>query len=411
MGKKIRRGATAATVAAFTAAALAMGGTAAYADTPVTPKNPQALDTSLDGNTGNQASFYRFASSNRVLTALFSAQNSTGWGTTAILASSADYSDALASAPLADLLNAPILLANENGSLDPQVKAYLATFENVIIVSGTGVIPQSTADAMLGPIVGDVTSNVVRISGVNRYETAAVISLATYIAKGGVGGIDFILADGQNFPDALAAGPAAAEEDNGLVLLTAGADGVSPATAALLTGHTVSWSSDFLNAISAAIDFFGWDVPPALDSAAAVANWFVGLSGHASVTVVGGAAQAAAENGLGVAWPGTAVEYDAALVGADRYETAAMVAGEYFGPFPTTYTVATGETFPDAVVAGGWAANAGGPLLLTRNATVPVSTMDYLQGAADNGDTFVVFGGTGSVSKDVSQELYDNFSF
>ncbi len=405
MGNKIRRGATAAAVAALTAAALAVGGTAAYADSPVAPKNPQALDKNLDGNTGNQASFYRFASSNRVLTALYAAKNTNGWGDTAILASSANYSDALASAPLADLENAPVLLANENGSLDPQVKAYLSGFDKVIIVSGTGVIPQSTTAALLA---GGV-DNVVRFSGVNRYETAAVISMATYVLKGGIGGIDFILADGQNFPDALAAGPASAEEANGLVLLTAGSDGVSPWTAALLSGHTVSWSSDFLAAVDVILET--GDAPQVIDSGAALINWFVGLAGHASITVVGGAAQEAADNGLGVAFPGTAVEYDKAIVGADRYDTAAMVADEYFGPFPTTYTVATGETFPDAIVAGAWAANADGPLLLTRNASLPDYTLDYLLGAADNGDTFVVFGGTGSVSKDVSQELYDNFSF
>lgn len=392
MGKRTRRGIIAASAAVATAAALSFGGSAAFAASPVVPDNPGALDTSLDGNTGNQAAFYRFASSNRVLTALFAAQNTTGWGNTAILASSANYADALASSALADELDAPILLSNADGTLDPQVKAYLAGFDSVIIVSGTGVIPESTKNALLVAGVSDVF----RVSGVNRFETAAAIAIYTYVTSGGTGGVNFILADGMNFPDALAAGPAAGSVNNGLVLLTAGSDGVSPYTYDLVSGHPVSWSS-------------GSQLPQQTVFGAVI-NWFVGIDGHADITVVGGAAKQAAENGDGVT-PGTMVEYDRAIVGQDRYDTAAMVAGTYFGSAPTTYTLASGEDFPDAVVGGGWAANAEGPLLLTNNAWLNSYTSDYLEGAADNGDTFVVFGGTGSVSKDVSQTLYDDFTF
>ncbi len=393
MGNKTRRGIIAASAAVATAAALSFGGSAAFAASPVTPNNPGALDASIDGNTGNQASFFRFASKDRVLTALFAAQNTTGFSAdTAILASSGNYADALASSALADKLDAPILLANADGSLNPQVKAYLATFDNVIIVSGTGVIPESTKSALLLSGV----DNVVRVSGVNRFETAAAIAVYTYVSSGSTGSINFILADGMNFPDALAAGPAAASTNNGLVLLTAGSAGVSPYTYELVSGHPVSWSAP--------------GMLPSTTLGGIAINWVLGLGGHANVTVVGGAAQAAAANGDGIT-PGTEVEYADAIVGVDRYDTAAQVAAEYFTSAPSTYTIASGMDFPDAVVAGGWAANAEGPLLLTENDKLTGYTMDYLVDAADNGDTFVVFGGTGSVSKDVSMALAEEFQY
>ncbi|WP_292836665.1 cell wall-binding repeat-containing protein [Microbacterium sp.] len=393
MGKRTRRGIIAASAAVATAAALSFGGSAAFAVDPNTPKIPEALDQTLAGTTGNQASFFRFASSNRVLTALFAAQNTNSWGDTAILASSANYADALASSALADELDAPILLANADGSLDPQVGAYLATFDNIIIVSGTGVIPESTKDALVDSF-GVGFNNVFRVSGVNRFETAAAIAVFTYFTGGAIGGTtNFVLADGMNFPDALAAGPAAASETNGLVLLTDGPDGVSPFSYALLVGQPVSWTPS----ATLPVGFGGQTI-----------NWSMTFLGS-NVTVVGGAAEEAAGNGLGT--PGTAVEYDNAIVGADRYETAAMVADEYFGSGSTTYTLASGEDFPDAVVGGGWAANANGPLLLTNNAWLNHYTEDYLVASADNGDKFVVFGGTGSVSKDVSLTLYEDFSF
>lgn len=410
MGKKTRRGSIVAAVAVAAAASLAVPAAAVAAPNlpwgkNITPDNPGALDQFVVGHTGNQSNFFRFASKNRVLTALFSAQNTHGWGDVAILASSADYSDALAAAPLAEILSAPILLANADGTLDPQVKSYLANnFNFVIIASGPGVIPNSTKDALNDALVnvwGNIYAgvNTARIAGVNRYETAGTLAIASLVFSNEdwTSGTNFILADGRNFPDALAAGPAAAKVDNGVVLLTAGADGVPSFTAQFLVGNSVSFSPATI----------AW--LPAWLPGGVVIDWNnIGAFNHQSITVVGGAAKAAAEKGaLGnITEP---IEYDYSLVGADRYETATLVAGNYFGSEPIYYTIASGQQFPDAVVAGGWAANVGGPLLLTRDNTLPASTKSYLVDAADNGDKFVVFGGTGSVTPAVSQELAATF--
>lgn len=380
MGKATRRGvlAASAVVAGLVIAPSAMA---------VVSPNATALDP--DASSGNESTFYRFASKNRVLTALYAAQNTSGWGNAAVLASSEDFSDALAAAPVAEQMSAPILLANANGSLDPQVAAYLATFDTVYIASGPGVIPDSVANGLESAGV----TNVWRVAGQNRYETAAVLAVLSLLdAEDDDEGYNYILADGQNFPDALAAGPAAAHETNGVILLTAGSAGVPSQSAALLAGQAVTWSDSAI----------GWLPSP-------IANWLPDEA-HPTITVVGGAAKAAAEAGvMGIATE--PIEYDSSIVGKDRYETAALVAEAYFGPFPTTYTLASGEDFPDAVVAGGWAANADGPLVLTRNAAIPTVTLNYLLDAADNGDIFVVFGGSGSVSKNVSAQLQEAFDW
>ena len=55
------------------------------------------------------------------------------------------------------------------------------------------------------------------------------------------------------------------------------------------------------------------------------------------------------------------------LTGADRYATAAAVAGLFSSP--TLVGIASGVTFPDALTGGAYEAHVGGPLLLTDPAT------------------------------------------
>ncbi|WP_454301303.1 cell wall-binding repeat-containing protein [Salana multivorans] len=393
MGKATRRGVIAASAAA---AALVIAPAALAFPAPsshnIAPDIPGALDQTIVGSTGNQSTFFRFASKDRVHTALFAAQNTHGYGRdVAILATSADYADALAAAPLAEQYSAPILLANADGSIAPQVRTELAKYQTIIVVSGTGHI----SDSVTASLLGATTTDVVRVAGVNRFETAALLAVYSYATNGYQGGLNYILADGTNFPDALAAGPAATSVPNGLILLTDGAKGVSPFTYAVLNGQPVSWTNASL-------------LPQHTANGNAI-NWLVGLGGSRNVTAVGGNANAAAANGIGL--PGTSIAVDSKLVGADRYETAVLVAKKYYDSAPTYYTIASGQSFPDAVVGGSWAANAGGPLLLTRDAKLTPVTKAYLEDIADNGDKFVVFGGTGSVTPAVSQELFETFQW
>ena len=99
---------------------------------------------------------------------------------TVIIAGAMQFPDALAAAPLADVLNAPILLTYQ-GSLDPRVKAEVLRrqADHVIIVGGEGTVGRAVADA-LGKLVG--ADNVDRIGGHDRYETAYDIAAETAAA-------------------------------------------------------------------------------------------------------------------------------------------------------------------------------------------------------------------------------------
>ncbi len=380
-------------------AALALAAPAASAS--VTQIDDRARDPELTfGSPGRAASLYRFDGADRIQTALAAAQlatyaaSGTALGDVALLASSSEYADALAAAPLAETLSAPVLLANSNGTVSAAVAGELAEYQTVIIASGRGQIPESTADALRKSGV-----TVLRYAGSTRFDTAAALGLASLYwdsvrGNGGKRPADSIgtwtayLADGFTFADGLAAGPAAARDTRGVVLLTAGTD-LGRITDAALRGR-------FL------------DISGADDSALKpLQNWWSTVAGtsEAKVVAVGAAAASAAE--------AANLSPAAVLVGADRYETAALVARYSLdrGAVTNSFAIASGETFPDAVVAGAFAANISAPLLLTRAAALPRSTTELLDSVVLNNSTVAVFGGEATVSRDVSRQLIGMMSW
>lgn len=361
MGKITRRGSVAATAAL--AATLAFG-TAAAADvvTDPGPGGPDSADST------------RFADRDRIGTAIKAYQDpGADWGNTAIVAYHMDYADALAAAPLADAYNAPIFV-NPTNALDARVADVLDDFDNVIIVGGEGVI-SAGVEASIDAIV----PNVYRLGGAHRYATAILIAEhLRYLDRDAFDGAELdaeyewndeiFLTTGLDFADALAAG-AAAGEAGGAVLLT-GNGGLDRTTFDYLT--------------------------------------FTYNTGK--ITTVGGPADRAARAG----YEGVGITVDQSYVGDDRYETATLLAeGEFDIDGPTDvnvagdiFTVASGLTFADAVVAGGYAANADGPLLLTFPHTeLSQPTADYLTDYLGEGDEVVVFGGPAAVGLDVQAQI------
>jgi putative cell wall-binding protein len=150
------------------------------------------------------------------------------------------------------------------------------------------------------------------------------------------------LATGLDFADALAAGPAAADE-MGVVLLT--------------NGETVP---------------------------AATARY---LAANPNEVAVGGPASRAV--------PTASVKY----VGKDRYETATKLANAYFDDYDYI-GLASGEVAADAVVAGAVMANVDATLVLTQASKLPKATDQFLSYDVD-GASLVVFGGKAAISNDV----------
>jgi putative cell wall-binding protein len=156
------------------------------------------------------------------------------------------------------------------------------------------------------------------------------------------------VASGTNFPDALAAGPAAAAARGPLLLV--------PQDGPLTT--TISTELTGLN--------------------------------PSSVNIAGGTAAISSlvESEL----PGFSAGTVFRLAGQDRYETAAALAGITNGGLGKTVFIATGASFPDALGGSAAAGRLGGALLLTDRLVLPAATSTAL--TSGNPTKVVILGGT-----------------
>ena len=143
---------------------------------------------------------------------------------TAYLASGQTFPDALAGAALAGDQQAPLLLTRRDG-LDTSTRAELARLEprQIVVLGG----PSAVSDAVVQQAARLSGASVRRISGADRYETAAAVS-QEYPS----GTTPAYVASGQDFPDALVG--AAAASHAGVPLVLTPADRVHPGAARAL---------------------------------------------------------------------------------------------------------------------------------------------------------------------------------
>lgn len=236
----------------------------------------------------------------------------------AFVTSGAGFADGLGAAPAAAALHAPLLLV-QPGGIPPSTAAELARLRpgRIVIVGGTASVAASVARGLATYTSGGVT----RVSGADRYATAAAVSAAFF--KAGVP-VAYV-ADGMGFADGVAA--AAAAGHGGGPLLLSRPDALSPATVAELQR-----------------------LKPA------------------RIVVVGGtgAVSPAIATALIAFTKGPVTR----LGGADRYATAAAVVNASFGSSAVVY-VAGGLAFPDALAG----AALGQPLLLVPPGAAPASVV------------------------------------
>ena len=196
--------------------------------------------------------------------------------------------------------------------------------------------------------------NLVEIAGANRYLTANEISAKAYqTAK------TAILVQGDNFPDALAAGPLAYAL-KAPILLTSQKE-LTPSTKDELTRLKVQ-----------------------------------------HVIIMGGSIAVSAKVEDAIKKMGIQVER---IQGASRYETAINSANKLEatrGAF-SSVMLASGSSFPDALAIGSVAARDGLPILLTDKAKLSQAMIDYLK--AKNIKQVTIVGGTVVISKDIETEL------
>lgn len=333
------RGTTVATVGVL-AAILALGSAAGAAFSGAEPVSKGGVRAAAATTSTRLSGDDRYSTAAAVSAATFSSG-----APVAYLATGGDFPDALTAAAAAGgrgpvLLTGPAALpeatVTELGRLHPaRVIAVGGTLaiSNAVIASAQALLPSAT---------------VTRITGADRYDTAAQLSTATFSNGAPVA----YVATGYDYPDALAAAAAAGGRGPVLLARTSGLSG--SALTELRRLHT------------------------------------------SSIVVVGGSHAVSDPAFLAIA----AAIPDASLSrmsGADRFETAAAVAGRTFGSGAAASIVylATGQNYPDALTAAA-AAGGHGPVLLVTRDQAPGSTMTALRTL--NAGQLVLVGGTNAVS-------------
>jgi glucose/arabinose dehydrogenase len=265
------------------------------------------------------------------------------------VATGADFPDALTGGAAAAHQGGPLLLVkatsipaathNELTWLKPQ---------RIVVLGGSGVISDGVLTALGAYTEGPVT----RVSGADRYETAAAVATAAFSPNVPAA----FVATGATFADALAGVPAAAHQDAPL----------------LLTRRT--------------------SLPAATVSALQHLK-------PAQIYVLGG--PGAVSDGVVAALDGLTAGSVTRLAGIDRYATAAAAAGLWEAS--NAAYLATGTNFPDGIAAGAAAGRADVPLLLVKPTAVPTVTGQAI--IRLHPTVLTIAGGTGVVSTATSNDL------
>lgn len=299
----------------------------------------------------------RIAGTNRVQTSL-AVWNLGGFITdSVVIATGKRAPDALAAGPLAAALNAPLVL-----SVTPAIETEIAAeilnrgIKQVYLVGGGLAFAPNIQTMLAGRGV-----NIIQLAGANRYQTATIVA-NTAIAKWNLQGRlqnPILVADGLNFPDALSAGASAANL-HGVVVLSAGT--AMPRETA-----------DFIAARAGT---------------------------KPQIFAVGGPAYLAWNSSRPGGIPA------AGIVGANRYQTAALLAAN-LNPNTTSALVVSGADFPDGLAAAPLAARRNARLLLTTAGALPPDSANSL-GSLTRRNASLVIGGRAVISDTVAWQVRGN---
>ena len=259
-------------------------------------------------STQSEVKYNRLAGSDRYSTALQISK--AGWSTadTVVLASGANFPDALSAVPLAKKYNAPILLT-DGKSITSEVSAELNRLKtkNVFIIGGTSSLSSDIDHAL-----DSMNISYTRLGGSNRYETS--LDIANYLGSSTTA----FIVSGENFPDALSIASYAAAKGSPILL--------TPSDE-LPTG--------ILNYIN---------------KNKVVNTYVIGGPGVVSNSILSELPNAQR------------------IYGDNRYETNFQVLSTFKNDFDlTTLYFASGQNFPDALSGSALAATTNSPILLMGN--------------------------------------------
>ncbi|GAA2015402.1 hypothetical protein GCM10009839_08350 [Catenulispora yoronensis] len=296
-----------------------------------------------------------------------------------VLATGTAFPDALAGVPLADFVKGPLLLTDPQTltpEVETEIKRILPAGATVQVLGGVKAVSPAVADRLtrLGYKVN-------RIAGADRYSTA--IKIAHAMGDPALA----VVARGDDFPDALTAGPMATALRTSL-----------PGSGATKPSAVILSDNGTLTPETAAY----------LKSRLATAPSSQQDPTH--LVAIGGGAAKAVRTLPGIdETPKTGNTL--ILVGTDRYDTARQVAEQFRdtsskGLYYFSVGVATGTGYADALTGGTYLSEiGGGPLLLTDPTTESPATAAELTRFVDYTRTVVVFGGTKAVSAPVFSSI------
>lgn len=262
-----------------------------------------------------------------------------GGADTVFVASGTSFADGLALGALASFKGGPLLLVSST-SVPSAVASEIRRLQpqEIVVAGGAGAISENAVATL-----ASLAPNVRRVSGSNRYATAAAI------AKEFPQGSGAMIATGTAFPDALVASAASSMNGGGGPVL-------------LTRGFTAS--------------------AEALQS--------LRILQPSQVTIVGGTWSSASLEQIQKA---SGKKPDLRR-GSDRYATSAALAQKFWPTPSATVLYATGSTYADAMAAVPAARAYGAPILLTRTTCRPESVI----APASRQSAVLVVGGVGAIA-------------
>lgn len=268
-----------------------------------------------------------------------------------LVATGANFPDALSASAAAAKAGAPLLLVSPR-EIPAATRDQLIRLrpKHIVVVGGAAAV-SAAVERDLGRI-----APVERIAGLNRFDTAALLASRFFDATT----TEAYLVNGNNFPDALAAG--AASSYVGRPVLLTDATSLPEATSAALRD--------------------------------------LGISG---VTVVGGER---AVSQTVFAQTSARVAQVRRIAGQDRYDTAARLANS-LAARGSNILLATGTNFPDALGAAAVAARLDSTLILTSPTTASRAAMDYL--GRNSPGSITVLGGYNAVSRNTESQFATSY--
>jgi putative cell wall-binding protein len=271
-----------------------------------------------------------------------------GMGGRLYVANGFSFADALGAGPAAAQDDAPLMLVGQD-SIPDAVRAQIERLapDEIVMVGGPGALSENVR-AQLETLAPTVT----RLSGIDRYDTSRqIIEFGFDLTQSAD---TLVVATGDNFPDALSAGPAVATRFNSPVLLVPGTGSLSAADYSIID-----------------------QIDP-------------------GIIVIAG--------GTGVVSPTVQSQLESTghtvtrVAGADRYATSTAINSYFFAGIPAAY-LAVGTGFADALSGAARAASEGSPLWVTPPSCIPLE--DMLAMRTSDIDNVILLGGPGALDANV----------